>query len=142
MVFDIANIAIILAGATGFYVANHIRLKKQDTNPFMCPLNFRCDRVVRSNYARIIGIPLEFLGMVYYGLIMGGYTLFLLLPHLRSETVVYAVMVVSTAAFGFSIYLTLVQAFKLKEWCSLCLISALLCSIIFIVSLLSLGVFG
>ena len=44
-------------------------------------------------------------------------------------------MIITVMATLFSFYLTYIQASKLKEWCTWCLISALLCSIIFLASL-------
>ena len=40
-------------------------------------------------------------------------------------------MFASVCAFAFSIYLTLLQAFVLKNWCTWCIISACICASIF-----------
>lgn len=126
------HLVIILAAIAGFYIAYRIRHKKKK-GPFVCPMNFDCHTVVTSEYSKVLGIPLEFIGMTYYALVAVSYSLFLALPELK-VAVLYtqSVLVLSIAAFLFSMYLTAIQAFKLKQWCTYCLFSAGMCTIIFL----------
>lgn len=125
---------ISAASFTGFAISLNIWKKKRTKKPFACPLRFRCETVVHSSYSKLLGIPLEYLGLLYYGLIFVSYLSFFLFPEIvRSDRIfVYSVSIATIIAFVVSIYLTFVQAFLLKEWCSLCLVSALMCTIIFI----------
>jgi uncharacterized membrane protein len=135
------HIILIFAAFGGFLLAFYIRHKKQARETMVCPLHSDCDAVIYSEYSRFLGIPVEILGLFYYGLVAVGYALFLTLPALASPLVVFSVLALTTAAFLFSLYLTFIQAFLLKQWCAWCLASAGLCAVIFATAL-SISEFG
>ena len=64
-------------------------------------------------------------------------------PGFISLPAVFWALALTTAAFLFSLYLTFIQGFVLREWCEWCLVSAFLCAAIFILALRSipLGLF-
>jgi uncharacterized membrane protein len=128
----VLKIVVIVAALAGFLIAYHIRHKKQEPKPFVCPLNFDCHAVVNSDYSKILGVPLELIGMAYYAIVALSYTVFAYWPSLAHPLYVQAVMYVSVFAFLFSLYLTYVQAVKLKQWCTYCLFSASMCTVIFL----------
>lgn len=97
----------------------------------ICPLNFKCDEVIYSEYSKFFGIPVELLGMFYYGAVALGYSLISASAY-NPPIIVFAGFSISVAAFLFSLYLTFIQAFNLRQWCSWCLMSAGLSAIIFI----------
>lgn len=127
---------VIAAACAGFFIALHIRRKKQAEERFVCPIGFDCDAVVRSKYSRIMGVPVETGGMFYYALIAVAYALFYVTPAFLSPALSLAVLITSSSAVLFSLYLTGVQMFALKEWCTWCLASAAMCAIIFAGALL------
>lgn len=90
----------------------------------VCPLNMKCEQVLFSKYAKFLGIPLELLGLFYYGIISLSYFIFLFYPSLKNPLFVFSIFIISAFGFLFSVYLVSLQAFKLKEWCSWCLMSA------------------
>ncbi|TSC85144.1 MAG: hypothetical protein G01um101417_11 [Parcubacteria group bacterium Gr01-1014_17] len=124
-------VIVIAAACAGFFIAWNIRRKKQTQEHFVCPIGFDCDAVVRSKYSRVMGIPVEIGGMLYYTLIAVSYTLFYFAPVFLSPDLSLAVLATSGGAVLFSLYLTGVQMFALKEWCTWCLASAFMCAIIF-----------
>jgi uncharacterized membrane protein len=126
---------IILAALGGFILAFYIRHKKQTHEKMVCPIGSDCDAVIYSEYSKFFGIPLEILGLFYYGLVAVGYALFLAFPVLASPLAVFGILTLTTAAFLFSLYLTFIQAFALKQWCTWCLMSAGICAIIFATAL-------
>ncbi len=77
---------------------------------------FNCDIVNRSEYSEIVGIPVAGIGVAGYA------ALFLLSTFWksRSETPT-RLLVASIAGMVFALYLTYVEAQKLKTWCILCL---------------------
>ena len=119
----------------GFGVSLKINHKKRETHPFVCPIGFDCDAVVKSQYGTFLGVNVEKWGMTYYSLVAIFYIGALFYPALSASVLGPLVIGLSGGAFFFSIYLTLVQAFLLKSWCSYCLFSALLSTLIFFVSL-------
>jgi len=128
------HIILIFASFGGFLLAFYIRHKKQTGEKMVCPLNSNCDVVIHSKYSKFLGAPVEILGLFYYGFIAITHGLFLVFPHLASLFAVFSVLVLTIVAFLFSLYLTFIQAFTLKQWCAWCLMSAGICSIIFAVS--------
>jgi len=126
------KIILIILGLTGFSIAAYIRHSKLYTERLTCPIGFDCNTVVESKYAKFLGFPVEILGMFYYGLVAVGY--FISLFIYVSESFSFIIAALSFIAFIFSVYLTAVQAFVLKQWCSWCLVSAGLSTAIFIIT--------
>ncbi len=127
-----ASTIITIAALAGFFLAFYIFRAKSKSQPLVCPLRSDCDAVVRSDFSRLFGIPLEIIGMLYYGLVVISYIIFAFYPIFKTPIFTFTLLVVTTIAFLFSIYLTLVQAFAIRQWCVWCLTSASLCTIIFI----------
>lgn len=132
---------LIFAAFGGFLLAFYIRHKKRTHETLICPLNSSCDAVIYSDYSKFLGIPVEILGLLYYGLIAVSYALFLAVPALALPIAIFGALVLTAAAFMFSLYLTFIQAFAIKQWCTWCLISAGICTIIF-ATVLSASEFG
>ncbi len=128
---------LILISFTGFALAFYIHHTKRSNEKLICPLNLDCDAVIYSNYSKFWGMPVEILGLVYYGLIAVSYISLEIFPFLAVPTVIFILLGVSIVAFMFSLYLTFIQAFNLRQWCTWCLISAGICISIFALSLTS-----
>ncbi len=131
----ILHIILIFAAFGGFLLAFYIRHKKQSHEKMICPLDSDCDAVIYSEYSKFFGIPVEILGLFYYGLVATSYVLFLVFPTLALPLLVFSILALTTTAFLFSLYLTFIQAFALKQWCTWCLMSAGLCAVIFATAL-------
>lgn len=124
-------ILLLTASVAGFFIAGYIHHKKATRTPLVCPLKASCDKVVYSPYATFLGIPIEIIGLFYYGIITVSYAIFFFFPALASSFTSFLLFSLTTAAFLFSAYLTVIQALALREWCSWCIVSALLCTTIF-----------
>lgn len=135
------RIAIAVLGLFGFWVAHHISLKKRSKNPFLCPIKFDCSSVVNSDYSRLLGIPLEILGMAYYGLVFIIYLFSSVYLYFSGAVppgnLIISMIALSVFAFLFSLYLIGVQLFVLRKWCSWCLVSALISTLIFVCTYLT-----
>ena len=125
----------MLAAIAGFSLSYYMYRKKRRKEHMVCPLDSDCEAVTSSPYSRFFGIPLELLGMVYYGIIILSYGSLLAVPGYGSIAFSFGLLSVSTLAALFSGYLTSIQAFTLKEWCTWCLSSAALSTVIFISTL-------
>lgn len=128
-------IILIFAALGGMLLSFYIRRKKQAHERMVCPLGSDCDAVIYSEHSKFLGVPVEILGLLYYGVIAASYALFLVSPAFAAPSVAFSVLMLTTAAFLFSLYLTFVQAFALKQWCTWCLISAGFCTMIFAAAL-------
>lgn len=126
---------VIFAAFFGFLIAFYIHHTKRTQGVLVCPVGSDCNTVIGSDYARFLGIPVEILGMLYYATIAVNYAFFLALPARATPSVVFGVLILTTAAFLFSLYLTFIQAFALRQWCTWCLMSATLCTLIFAAAL-------
>ncbi len=132
----LVRIAIFILGVSGFLVAWHIyKHKKPNKSPLVCPLKFDCHTVVHSDYSKFFGVPVEILGMLYYGFIFVSYLLLIFLPHDLPSLLVGFLATLSVIAFLFSLYLIGVQIFILKKGCFWCFVSAFICILIFILTI-------
>ncbi|MEK7207927.1 MAG: vitamin K epoxide reductase family protein [Patescibacteria group bacterium] len=134
------HVLLIACAFGGLSLAAFIHFKKRLHTPLICPIGHSCDPVVHSRYSRFMDIPVEILGVLYYTLIVVAYAAMLALPALHSGALGVALLALSAVAFIFSLYLTAIQAFVLREWCTWCLISAALCASIFIIGLKLTGI--
>jgi vitamin-K-epoxide reductase (warfarin-sensitive) len=115
-------IAILsLAGVVDSGVALDRHYAKSATQ--FCDFNqkFSCDIVNRSEYSTIQGIPVAAIGMAGYA------ALFLLSTFWKSRpetpTRLFGAAI---AGLVFALYLTYVEAYDLRTWCILCLMSLFL----------------
>lgn len=134
MIFAL-KILVILLSSAGFTLSLYIHSTKKASGKLVCPLEGSCETVVHSDYSKLLGINLEVIGMFYYLAIGLLYTFFAFAPVIVPEFMFYAVVGVSLTSFLFSLYLTGIQAFVLRHWCTWCLFSALLCTLILILTL-------
>lgn len=130
---------IVLAACAGFAISAYIHHKKKAGEVLVCPIGTSCERVTHSEYSSFAGIPLEYLGMLYYLTMVLSYGAFLVSPSLALPGAEFVLLGVSILAVLFSSYLVFLQAFTLREWCTWCLISAVLSAVILAVSFVSAG---
>ncbi len=129
----ILYLLIAALAAAGFTLAFNIYHKKITKKPLVCPLRGHCEAVIHSDYSKFLGIPLELIGMLYYLLIFVSYLSFVIFPDIQIPHLFVMGVTFSTGiAFIFSLYLTSIQAFVLKQWCTWCLLSASICTLIFL----------
>ncbi|GIW65529.1 MAG: hypothetical protein KatS3mg094_048 [Candidatus Parcubacteria bacterium] len=126
---------ILISAIIGCYITYHIYSHKYKKKPLVCPLKAKCDPVIHSEYSKFLGIENTILGFTYYVFILIFHLLFLIFKF-NNYFLEFFVFNLSLLAVFFSIYLTFIQLFKLKKFCSWCLLSALLCFLIFINSYL------
>lgn len=131
------KITIFVLGLFGFWVAKHIYNHKKKNTPLVCMVGFDCHTVVHSDYSKFIGIPVEIFGMIYYAFISIAYLSFVFMPQVVPTALVGFIISISILAFIFSAYLIAVQIFILKKGCSWCIVSALICLFIFILTILN-----
>lgn len=131
------RVAIFVLGICGFWVAKHIRNHKVKDTPLVCPIGFDCHAVVHSDYSKFIGMPVEILGMIYYGLLSLAYLFFIFWSEMMPNGLIGFLILMSLGAFLFSLYLIFVQIFLLKKGCSWCIVSALISAAIFGLTMMS-----
>lgn len=130
--------AIVLAAAAGFGISLYITRKKNAPSPLVCPMGLDCSTVIHSDFGHFFGVPVELIGVAYYSLTLLVYGSFILLPSLTTSVLPVILFPLTLTAFLFSAYLTFIQAVTLRHYCTWCLGSATLSTIIFLISLISL----
>ena len=131
----LAEMLTIAFSTAGFFIAAYIHVTKKADIPLVCPLEGNCDRVIHSDYSKIMGVHVEVLGMIYYGCLTIFYLIYTLLPSFMPDYGPYIIVGVCLCGFLFSLYLTAIQMFVIKHWCTWCLLSAFVCTAIFVLTL-------
>jgi len=87
-----------------------------------------CSQVQKSIYSELAGIPVALMGLIGYVVILGT----LLAPEVESSRL--ATAAIALGGFGFSMYLTYREIFTLEKICEWCVGSAILMTIIMLLS--------
>ncbi len=135
----IPELVAIFAAFAGFSIASYIRNKKRNNQHLVCHVGSDCSAVVHSDFSKFFGIPVELLGMLYYGLTAIGHGILLAFPGFLPAWSPLFLLSLSLVGFLFSAYLIFIQAFTLKQWCTWCIFSACLCTLIFGSALFNFG---
>jgi uncharacterized membrane protein len=105
--------------ADAFYVAQATYTGR----PLWCPIIDGCNTVANSPYARILGVPLSYFGLVFYLGMLGLAALLVVRPlsrALRVSAVLYAAVGVCS-----SIYFMYVQLSFIQAVCIYCIVSGI-----------------
>lgn len=120
------TIAILsLAGIVVSAIALQRHYAKSTTSFCEFGQKFNCDIVNRSEYSRIMGIPVAGIGVVGYGLLLALSTFYRRHPETPTRLAIAAPI-----GLAFALYLTYVDAYVLETWCLLCVSSFALIAII------------
>ena len=97
-----------------------------------CTLTADCDLVLTSSYAVVLGIPVALLGALYYFTMLVG-----LFAYLDTKKTVILKWTLLLTIFGLlaSFSLIYVQVFVLYSYCTYCIASALVSTILFITAM-------
>lgn len=131
------SLSIVFIAFGGFLLSLFLfHKKRRKSEPFVCPLHGKCSEVIHSDYSRFLGIHVEILGLAYYALVALGHGVVLGFPQTLGWLNL-PLLIASSAAFLFSMYLTFIQVVALRKLCTWCLLSAMFCLLIFGVTVLS-----
>lgn len=130
---------ILLSALIGLTITINIYRDKHKNRPLVCPFNADCHDVVTSEFSTFLGIGLELYGAMYYGVVFLTYVVLILFPAFVTPWVMFFITGATMGAFLFSLYLTFVQAFYIKSWCSWCLMSAGVSTAIFLFTMIELS---
>lgn len=136
-IINVEHLILVLYGFIGLCISIYIYIKKRHNQTITCPLNGSCHTVIYSKYSKFLKVPVEILGIIFYSIIVVAYSLLLLNNSLATVSTQGILFALSTLAFFFSLYLITIQFFTIREVCTWCISSALLCTFIFIYSVIS-----
>lgn len=124
--------AIIALALIGFGDSAFLLAKRIVGAPIPCILGFTgCDEVAKSEYSVLFGIPLAAYGVAFY-LTIG----ILGLLYADTKKFLFAKLILGATALGFlmSAYFIYVQGFIIKAFCVYCVISAIISTALFALS--------
>lgn len=90
---------------------------------------FDCDIVNKGPYSKLFGIPVALIGILGY--IFLGAAAAMKLKDKKDKMLTAFLVFGSSIGFGFTLYLTGLEAFVLHTWCLLCLTSQAIMALIF-----------
>ncbi len=129
------KLASVAVACIGLVVSFNLAWSTLNHAQNLCPIGsgMDCELVVRSVYSRIGPVPVAYLGLIGYLLILA-----VLLFETRLPSGKIVVFGLTLLGFLFSGYLTATEAFVLHTWCQPCVISALAMTCLVILSLIRL----
>ncbi len=114
---------LILLSFIGILLSSYSLYSHYSVSKSFCDINekFNCDVVNKGPYSTIFNIPVALIGLL-------GYSVLFLLSFLKynnfyKEKIKNYLVVLIVFAFLFSSYLTYLEAFVIKAYCIICLIS-------------------
>ena len=133
------SLLLVIFTFLGILDASYITYEKLNGIIPPCTPYFKCGDVLNSSWASVGPIPLSAFGVFFYSLFFAMSLFFyfgkkevrLLNLRMRIET-----FLALQGLFGatFSLYLLFIMGVILKAWCLYCLLSAMICIILFVVS--------
>jgi len=130
-----SRLGIAVVSLLGIFVAGYLTLYKLGYLGVIQCTTGGCETVQSSPYAMLFGSPVALLGLVGYVVI---FTLAMVGIQPRwaaARWVAILLVLISGVGTAFSAYLTYLEAVVIHAWCQWCVVSAILMTIIFILSL-------
>ena len=123
------NVLIVLA-AIGVALAGYLTYVHYSGTEPPCSIKGNpCSQVQKSQYSELGGIPVALIGLIGYIVILGS------LLVRETETTRFLTAGLTLGGFGFSLYLTYREVFTLEKICEWCVGSAILMTIMMLLSL-------
>jgi len=117
--------AIAFLAALGVGVATYIAVEAAGGDAPQCIAGSTgCATVAKSSYSHVAGVNIAVFGIV-------GYVLLLASAFFASDLARFGGFVVALGGFGYSVFLTYIEIFKIEAICQWCVGSAVLMTLLF-----------
>jgi len=116
----------------GIADASYLTIKHYSDTGINCSIFNGCELVTTSLYSTIFNIPVAIFGIVFYILV---FALIFLFSKFRNKKFLFLLAVMTGVGFLISMYFIYVQAFILNAYCLYCLVSAIISTVLFILSM-------
>jgi uncharacterized membrane protein len=127
---------VTLLALAGLFVSGYLALHELTGSPLICTVTGSCEEVNNSPYGFWFGIPVSVFGVGgYLAIGIAALAGLRLTDHalLRATNLQLACATLGLLASG---YFTSIEAFVLNKWCQWCVASAIIMTIIFILSII------
>lgn len=119
---------IAFVAAIGIGVATYITIADSGGGSPTCLAGGSgCETVANSSYSHIGGVNIAIFGIV-------GYIVLLISAFFANDAARFGGFAVALGGFGFSVYLTYLEIFKIEAICQWCVASAVLMTILFLLN--------
>jgi uncharacterized membrane protein len=120
--------AIAFVAALGIGVATYIAIADSGGGAPACIAGSSgCQTVADSSYSHLAGVNIAVFGIV-------GYALLLATAFFAADAARFGGFVLALGGFGYSVFLTYLEIFKIEAICQWCVASALLMTVLFLLS--------
>ncbi|HEU5253932.1 MAG TPA: vitamin K epoxide reductase family protein [Solirubrobacterales bacterium] len=120
--------AIAFVATLGVGVATYIAVEAAGGDAPTCLAGSTgCATVAKSSYSHVAGVNIAVFGIV-------GYVLLLASAFFANDLARFGGFVVALGGFGYSVFLTYVELFKIEAICQWCIASAVLMTILFLLN--------
>ncbi len=114
---------LIFLSVIGLIITSYISIAHARNKKVVCPINSSsCNVVLDSEWSNILGIKNEFLGLVYYISIIVG----VILINQGYFAILNIIKAATTISTLYSIFLVIVQARIIKEFCFYCICTTII----------------
>jgi uncharacterized membrane protein len=128
--------AIAFLAALGIGVATYVAISEAGGGSPVCLAGGTgCKTVAESSYSHVAGVNIAIFGIV-------GYALLLASAFVANDLARFGGFLVALGGFGYSIFLTYIEIFKIEAICQWCVASAVLMTILFLLSATRLVAYG
>lgn len=127
--------AMLVASLVGLFASVYLFITYVSGKPIACGLLSGCEIVRASKWAYSLNVPRPLLGIVFYLAFIFLLTFRAYAPHYRPYWWRWALLAVATIGLVESGFLTLVQWFDIRAFCTWCLTSAVAASVLFVLAL-------
>jgi uncharacterized membrane protein len=119
-------------GLLGYIDATYLTIMHYRGAPLPCSIIEGCQVVAASGFAEILGIPLSLFGSLFYLSI-----LLLAFAYIDFKKIFFTTLIYHLTRIGFivSLFLTYLQVFVIRALCIYCLVSAVITTTLFILSI-------
>ena len=130
-----SRMAVAMLALVGLLISSYLLLYKIAVIGTIACGTGSCERVQSSPWATFLFLPVPAWGVAGY-LLMLVLALLGLQPRFADDRrIAHALFWSSALAFGFSVYLTAVEAFLIQAWCRWCVASAIVATLLFMAAL-------
>ena len=120
--------AIAFAAALGIGVAAYIAIAESGGGSPVCLAGSHgCATVAKSSYSHVAGVNIAVFGIVAYCLLLAS-------AFFANDLARFGGFLVALGGFGYSVYLTYIELFKIEAVCQWCVASAVLMTILFLLA--------
>ena len=131
----LSRMAIALLALTGLLISAYLTMYKVGLlGAIQCTIG-SCEKVQTSRWSYFLGLPVSAWGLGAYVAILALAMIGVQPRFARERWLALGLFGLSAVGVAFSAYLTYLEAFVIHAWCQWCVISAILITLIFLLSL-------